>query len=71
MEKFFLRQFFGGKKLNVVHQQKIHRPVLVAECLIGFLPDGGDQFISELFTGGIEYLFSRIVSDKIVSDCLQ
>ena len=71
MEKFLLRKLLGCQKLNIIHQQKINGAMLVAKGLVALFADGGNQLVGELFTGGIEHLFIRIMLHKIVANRLE
>ena len=49
MEKFLLRRFLPGNKLDIIHQQHVCRAIFFPESLGGMRPDRADHIISKFF----------------------
>ena len=68
MEKFFLRAFFLGNKLNIIDEQNINIAVFISKFLVFIAADGIDQFIGESFTGDLEHFCFRIFIQDIMGN---
>ena len=68
MEEFYLRLLLALQKLDIVDNQAVDIAVFLAEGLSSFVLDGIDDFVGELFTGGVEYLHAGVVLLNAVAD---
>ena len=54
MEEFFLGGFFTGNELNIVDEEQISFPVLIAKFNIFTAADGGNQLVGKLVAFDID-----------------
>ena len=70
VEEFFLHAFLTGEELDVVNQQYIHLPVLLAKFGQCAVLDGADEFIGELFAGNVADVRGAFVDGHEMADGL-
>ena len=61
MEKFLLRRFLAGDKLNIVNQKQIGVAVFIAEFIVPAFLQGSNQFICKLITLDIDDVVAGMV----------
>ena len=68
MEEFLLRLLLALQELDIVDNQAVNITVLLAEGLSRLILDRIDDFVRELFTGGVEHLHAGVVLLDAVAD---
>ena len=61
MEKFLLRRFLAGDKLNIVNQKQIGVAVFIAELIVPALLQGGNQLVCKLIALDIDDIIAGVV----------
>ena len=75
MEKFLLRGFLAGNKLDIVDEEQVRIAVFVAELVVAAFLQGGDQLIGKLITLDIDdvvagMIFMNDARDRVEQVCL-
>ena len=68
VEKFLLRPFFTGDKLDIVHQQNIRRAETIAELLVLVGLHGADQLIGKILAGNVQNFLFRVHVVGVMAD---
>ena len=71
MEEFFLCTFLTDNELNIIDQQNVVRPVLIAELSrreVVLITDGINQLIGEFLTRYIKNLCIRVIFQNKMTD---
>ena len=68
MEKLLLRAFLAGKKLDIVNQQRIHRPVIAFELIDGVQLQCLDHVGHKPFRTQIGYLRARVATHNLIAN---
>ena len=68
MEKLLLCPFLACDELDVVDEQDVDVPVLVAEFLVPVVLDGVDELVREFLRRRVENLRVRVLVEDVVAD---
>ena len=75
MEKFLLRGFLAGDKLDIVDEEQVRIAVFVAELVVAAFLQGGDQLVGKLIALDIDdvvagMIFMNDARDRVEQVCL-
>lgn len=61
MEKFLLRRFLAGDKLDIVDEEQVGIAVFIAELIVPALLQGGNQLVCKLIALDIDDIIAGVV----------
>ena len=71
MEKFLLRGFLAGDKLDIIDEEEVRVAVFVAEFVVAALLQGGDELVGELVALDIDDVVAGMIFMHDAGDGIQ